>query len=401
MVASRGDRREEGNREASRPRTPRRSHTSKGRRDRYDQESVDSGYGGSSEFPSPQSAKHAAGLEGTRRQGGGDKEDKAHGNGHETDSDSDYDPKAKYYLSVDDNDYKNISFQGGGSESREGRHRDEDDTTGRRHRSNHDRHRSMSDRRRAKTNLPSHNDSDSDSDSDTYSRSYGDRSLRQPSRHNSASSRSRPRRESFRRTLSPIMSEPSEEWQDIESPERQLLSGPRSASNSTRRRRTSSVDSQDIRSSSPEADDRRSTQRSSGRSRRSSTRTRDPAEKKKSQKRELSQGGSSSYKGAADMDDAWYKTFKERLTKGVDMNQVRKVGLDAAAVAAVKVAVGTQIPWKQRIPKTIAVGLAAAVTDFLVSKTSFKPRGMVGTSKYCLDIHHTENLCIFCRPSIC
>lgn len=81
------------------------------------------------------------------------------------------------------------------------------------------------------------------------------------------------------------------------------------------------------------------------------------------------------------MDDAWYKTFKARLTKGVDMNQVKKVGLDAAAVAAVKVAVGTQIPWKQRIPKTIAVGLAAAVTDFLVSKTSFQPKGMVGTSE--------------------
>ncbi|CAN8104499.1 unnamed protein product [Discula destructiva] len=79
------------------------------------------------------------------------------------------------------------------------------------------------------------------------------------------------------------------------------------------------------------------------------------------------------------MDDAWYKTFKERLTNGVDMAQVKKVGLDAAAVAAVKVAVGTQLPWKQRIPKTIAVGLAAAVTDFLVSKTSVKPKGMVGT----------------------
>lgn len=79
------------------------------------------------------------------------------------------------------------------------------------------------------------------------------------------------------------------------------------------------------------------------------------------------------------MDDAWYKTFKERITKGVDMQQVKKVGLDAAAVAAVKVAVGTQMPWKQRIPKTIAVGLAAAVTDFIVSKTTFQPKGMVGT----------------------
>lgn len=379
MVASRGDRREEGSREASRPRTPRRSHNSRGRRDRYDQESVDSGYGGSSEFPSPQAAKHAAGIEGTRRHGGGgDKEDKAHENGHGTDSDSDYDPKAKYYLSVDDNDYKNISFQGGGGggdggESPEGRHR-----------SNHDRRRSTSHRHRSKTSSSNQIDSgsDSNSDNDTYSRSYGDRSLRQSSRRSSTSSRSRPRRDSFRRTLSPIMSEPSEEWQDIESPERRMLSGPRSASNSTRRRRASSADSQDMRSSSSaEADDRRSSQRSSGKSRRSSTRTRAPGERK-SQKRELSQGGSSSYKGAADMDDAWYKTFKERLTKGVDMNQVKKVGLDAAAVAAVKVAVGTQIPWKQRIPKTIAVGLAAAVTDFLVSKTSFKPKGMIGTSEY-------------------
>lgn len=79
------------------------------------------------------------------------------------------------------------------------------------------------------------------------------------------------------------------------------------------------------------------------------------------------------------MDDAWYKTFRERLTKGVDMKQVKETGLNAAAVAAVKVAVGTQVPWKQRIPKTIAVGCAAAVTDFLVSKTSFKPKGMMGT----------------------
>lgn len=62
------------------------------------------------------------------------------------------------------------------------------------------------------------------------------------------------------------------------------------------------------------------------------------------------------------------------------MKQVRKVGLDAAAVAAIKVAVGTQVPWKQRIPKTIAVGAAAALTDFMVSKIpGFNPKGMVGT----------------------
>lgn len=63
------------------------------------------------------------------------------------------------------------------------------------------------------------------------------------------------------------------------------------------------------------------------------------------------------------------------------MAQVRKVGLDAAAVAAIKVAVGTQVPWRQRIPKTVAVGAAAALTDFLVAKTSFQPKGgMVGTA---------------------
>lgn len=61
------------------------------------------------------------------------------------------------------------------------------------------------------------------------------------------------------------------------------------------------------------------------------------------------------------------------------MAQVKKVGLEAAAVAAIKVAVGTQMPWKQRVPKTIATGLAAAVTDFLVSKSVIKPKGMMGT----------------------
>ncbi|KAJ4403983.1 hypothetical protein N0V82_010569 [Gnomoniopsis sp. IMI 355080] len=176
------------------------------------------------------------------------------------------------------------------------------------------------------------------------------------------------------------MSEPSEEWEDVESPDRRIMSNRRSLSNGTRRPRASSIGSSDLRSPSPGSDDGRSRRSSSKsrRSRRSRTRTRTPADKK-SQKREVSRGGSSSYQGAADLDDAWYKTFKDRLTKGVDMKQVKKVGLDAAAVAAVKVAVGTQIPWKQRIPKTIAVGLAAAVTDFLVSKTSLQPKGMVGT----------------------
>ncbi|ROV92058.1 hypothetical protein VPNG_09835 [Cytospora leucostoma] len=68
-----------------------------------------------------------------------------------------------------------------------------------------------------------------------------------------------------------------------------------------------------------------------------------------------------------------------KLTKGIDIKSVGRVGLDAAAVAAVKVAVGTRVPWKQRIPKTIAAGAAAAIMDFAVKKTSFQPKGMVGT----------------------
>lgn len=73
------------------------------------------------------------------------------------------------------------------------------------------------------------------------------------------------------------------------------------------------------------------------------------------------------------------QSFLQKLTKGIDVKSVGRVGLDAAAVAAVKVAVGTRVPWKQRIPKTIAAGAAAAIMDFVVKKTSFQPKGMVGT----------------------
>lgn len=80
-----------------------------------------------------------------------------------------------------------------------------------------------------------------------------------------------------------------------------------------------------------------------------------------------------------DPDGEAAKSFLDKLTKGIDMKSVGKVGLDAAAVAAIKIAVGTQIPWKQRIPKTITVGMAAAIMDFIVKKTNFKPKGMIGT----------------------
>lgn len=366
MVAHRGDRSDgDPDREASASRTPRHRRSSRSKRDRYDQDSIDSGYGGSADFPSPRLDKQ--------------RKHDADNHGHDADSDSDYDPKAKYYLTVDDNDYKNISFQGGeapdqpeSSKAKGERQGHEDDDMTKRRRSDHDRHRSSSHRHRSRTT------SSSGSDSDSYARGYSGRSRRRSSRRYSDSSRPRPQREPFRRTLSPVLSEPSDDWRD--SPERQIMTSPRSTSRSPRRQRASTAGSSDLRSPSPEADEIQPLQRSSDRSRRSRTRARIPTEKD-GPKRELSKGGSSSYKGAADMDDAWYKTFKERLTKGVDMNQVKKVGFDAAAVAAVKVAVGTQIPWKQRIPKTIAVGLAAAVTDFLVSKTSFQPKGMVGTSE--------------------
>lgn len=80
-----------------------------------------------------------------------------------------------------------------------------------------------------------------------------------------------------------------------------------------------------------------------------------------------------------DPDGETANSFLQKLTKGIDVKSVGKVGLDAAAVAAIKVAVGTRVPWQQRIPKTIAAGAAAAIMDFVVKKTSFQPKGMIGT----------------------
>jgi hypothetical protein len=80
-----------------------------------------------------------------------------------------------------------------------------------------------------------------------------------------------------------------------------------------------------------------------------------------------------------DPDGKTANSFLQKLTRGIDVKSVGKVGLDAAAVAAIKVAVGTRVPWQQRIPKTIAAGAAAAIMDFVVKKTSFQPKGMIGT----------------------
>lgn len=361
----------------SRHRTSNQSHTPRSNRDRYDQDSMDSGYVGSSATTPPQAAKYP-GSNGTRNHDA-EKGSNADDTDHNKDSDSDYDPKDKYYLTVDDDDYQNMSFRGGYLSNQQepsklkDKQRDrKDDHMVRRRPSNHDRHRSSTHQHRSRST------SSSSSGSDSYG--YGRHSRRVPSRKYFDSSRSRPRRTSFRRTLSPIKSEPSEDWRDY--PEQKVVSNSRSISRKTHPPTASSAETSDFESTASEAEDIRPKKSSDKprKPRKPRTLKRTSNEKENRRKR-FSEGGSSSYKGAADLDDAWYKTFKERLTKGVDMNQVKKVGLDAAAVAAVKVAVGTQMPWKQRIPKTIAVGLAAAVTDFLVSKTSVKPKGMVGTSE--------------------
>lgn len=127
-------------------------------------------------------------------------------------------------------------------------------------------------------------------------------------------------------------------------------------------------ESEDSQERSPR---RRRTSRSRARSERGSD-----VGSKTSPKRSKSRDESAQH---IDPDGEAAKNFLDKLTKGIDMKSVGKVGLDAAAVAAIKIAVGTQIPWKQRIPKTITVGAAAAIMDFIVKKTNFKPKGMIGT----------------------
>lgn len=394
-------------------------HDSRDKRCHYhDNDSVDSGYGGSSATGSPKSPTTRHKLpdhhssptardrssspslrRGSRAAGAGHAEEKMRRRSSSStrpdaeredalDSDSDYDPKARYYLPVDDDTYKDISFQGGAS-SWGAAQPDQDQQKSKarsRRKEDHDRpslRRPTSSHRHRSTSL-----GESDFNNKGSSRS----------RRDSASSRTAKRESSrHRRPLSPILSEPSEEWDTFSQ-----TTSRRSQSRRRRHSRTAAArsrsrncggweSSSDITSSEDDRDHNTSRTKSrrgvtSGDDKKTS-RTRSssdtsPAKDASSptKKRTRGRSASSQYEGAADMDDAWYKTIKERLTKGVDMKQVRKVGLDAAAIAAIKVAVGTQVPWKQRIPKTIAVGAAAALTDFLVSKTNFQPKGMVGTA---------------------
>lgn len=382
------------NRESSRPRAPR--HGSRRKHDSHDDNSIDSGYGGSSATAS--SPNLAQGRLGRGKRTAVDtNEVHSHDSDSDIDSDSDYDPKAKYYLKVDDDAYRDISFQGAGdaetddqyqsSRARSKRRERKDDPPMKASRSrdrdrDRDRHRHPSSRART--------DSRASGDGD------GRPSRRRDSRHPHAPSRrasdtSRPRRDSLHRALSPIPSETSEDWET--SPERPPPSRPRSRSRAPVGWRSRAATTGDnTAEQTDDSDYERAVQRRPSPPSPAETRRRAdsmPSNNSAAQQRDdksnsgrsarRGRSASSQYEGAADMDDAWYKTFKERITRGVDLKQVKKVGLEAAAVAAVKVAVGTQVPWKQRIPKTIAVGLAAAVTDFLVSKTSFQPKGMVGT----------------------
>lgn len=382
-------------------------HSHRSRRDHDDASSVDSGYGGSA-ANSPkdphdvkdalrdyhvESAKHHA--ESGRRSSRSDepKASESKREREETDSgsDTDYDPRDKYYLKVDDDEYNNMTSaavdpakedrdrhatdkdrrddrrRSDASESRrserrhstaserdrrERRERRESDASNASRRSerdrnrerdrDHDRHKSVSSRRHSTTSDGSdsgerrtrrHSSSRHSDTSSTRSESRDRKALR---RRSDASTASHSRHDSNYRSLSPI---PSDSWDESED----------SMEKSPRRRGTS----RSTRARS-EAGSRTSPEKGSSKSRDASARYIDP-------------------------DGEAAKSFLDKLTKGIDMKSVGKVGLDAAAVAAIKIAVGTQIPWKQRIPKTITVGMAAAIMDFIVKKTNFKPKGMIGT----------------------
>lgn len=358
------------------------------RRHHDDNDSIDSGYGGSSATSSPRSPTKRHKLpdykSSPRRdsRGAAENEDMRRPDADReevSDSDSDYDPKAKYYVPVDDDTYKDISFQGGTSAVPEGERkkhkersrRDDDDDHGSRRPGSSHRHRSTS------------------SGESEFNR---DDRARNRSRRDSASSRTGRRDSRHRRQLSPIMSEPSEDVDTSSETASRRPSSRRRHSRVARSRSQSRSRGGWETSSDLSADDQRTKSRRGGDKKTSRTRSisdtsssrgraakdaKSPTNTKKQRNRSTSP--EYKYEGAPDMEDAWFKSIKERLVKGVDMKQVRKVGLDAAAVAAIKVAVGTQVPWKQRIPKTIAVGAAAALTDFLVSKTNIQPKGMVGT----------------------
>ncbi|KAG8163863.1 hypothetical protein KVR01_005781 [Diaporthe batatas] len=393
-------------------------HSNRSRRDRDDASSVDSGYGGSA-ANSPkdthdvqkdalrdyhtESAKHHA--ESGRRSSRSDEskaaDSKAGGREErDSDSDSDYDPRDKYYLKVDDDEYNNMTSaavdpakdererhvsdrdrrddsdrrkpdtsEGHGSERRrarsnaserdrrERRDRRESDASSSSRRSERDRdrdrdrdrerdrHNSVIARRQSLTSDGSDSGErrnrrhSSSRHSDTSSTRSDSRDRKQLRRRSDASTASHSRHDSNHRSLSPI---PSDSWDESDEPPRRL------------------PDSRSSRARSEAGSGKRTS----------------PDDNSKRASRSRGRDASARY---IDPDGEAAKSFLDKITKGVDMKSVGKVGLDAAAVAAIKIAVGTQVPWKQRIPRTITVGAAAAIMDFVVKKTNFKPKGMIGT----------------------
>ncbi|KUI61944.1 hypothetical protein VP1G_11390 [Cytospora mali] len=316
--------------------------------------SIDSGYGSSatalpklSRHDAPgsyhvETSRHDAKTSNPSRDRHGlDEKNSGHSKHKDSDSDTDYDPRDKYYIDVDDDEYDNMSFRNG--ERPKDRHasinrgkRRESDASTSSGRSNNDRsrHKSSSARRRTSGSSNGSNTrkrySSTDSKTTSTQADIRDRWARGSSRQprSKASAASHSRHESNYRSLSPIPSE----WGDSDD-----------APQSARPRQASS--------------------------RRSPRDVRNLVSKK----------GQNASAGWIDPEGETAQSFLQKLTKGVDIKSVGKVGLDAAAVAAIKVAVGTRVPWKQRIPKTIAAGAAAAIMDFVVKKTSFQPKGMVGT----------------------
>ncbi|ROW00654.1 hypothetical protein VSDG_03201 [Cytospora chrysosperma] len=325
---------------------------------------VDSGYGGSAIAATPkpsgedaswpyhvESARHS--LESSRRaspsQGhhGLNEEDAAHNKHKDSDSDTDYDPRDKYYIDVDDEEYENISFRKGEASkddhvSKDGRERLESDTSSVTGRSSRDRYqektasfRRRHDRASSTGSKPTaRHKKHSPRDSDTTSTRTDSQDRRSPASsrkpRSKASVASHSRHVSDYRSLSPIPSE----WGDSDD------------------------------SSSPVRP-----QMKSKPSRRGPRNSRSAGSRK-------SHGTTA---GMIDPDGETASSFLQKLTRGVDVKSVGKVGLDAAAVAAIKVVFGNSVPWQQRIPKTISAGASAAIMDFVVKKTSFQPKGMMGS----------------------
>ncbi|KAG6354417.1 hypothetical protein INS49_004434 [Diaporthe citri] len=351
-------------------------HAHRSRRDR-DDGSVDSGYGGSA-ANSPkdahdvhkdalrdyhvESARHHA--ESSRRSSRSEDakaaESKADKEERESASDSDYDPRDKYYLKVDDDEYNKMTSAATEDPVQDDRDRDGTDRDRRDRRRSDASERHRSDRRQSTASERDRRERRERRESDASNSSRrSDRNRREDrDRDRQKSLSSRRHSTTSDGSDSRFISPPARRINSVSLPPRlplplpvphpiRLLGGVRRLPGKI----------------APAPGDQPVARRSEAGSKKSPTRSKSRDESAQH----------------IDPDGEAAKNFLDKLTKGVDMKSVGKVGLDAAAVAAIKIAVGTQVPWKQRIPRTITVGAAAAIMDFIVKKTNFKPKGMIGT----------------------